>query len=60
MLGVGPKGTKHRRAKQNDAIAVRTRDIKKKRPVSDLISVGNDDARLSLLLSEIASEFLPD
>jgi hypothetical protein len=41
-------------------VAVRTRDIQKKRPISDLISVRNDAARLSLLLSEIASEFLPE
>jgi len=59
-LDVAPKGTRHRRSKGNEAIAVRTRDIGKKRPISDLISVRNDAARLSVLLSEIASEFLPD
>lgn len=60
MLDVAPNGAKHRRSKENEAIAVRTRDIRKKRPVSDLVSVRNDAAKLSLLLSKIASEFLPD
>jgi hypothetical protein len=39
---------------------VRTRDIKKKRSVSELIEVRNDAARLSVLLSDIASAYLPD
>lgn len=60
MLDVAPKGARHRRSKGSEAIAVRTRDISKKRPISDLVSVRNDAARLSVLLSEIASEFLPD
>lgn len=60
LLDVAPKGTKHRRSKGNEAVAVRTRDIGKKRPISDLVAVRNDAARLSVLLSEIASEFLPD
>ncbi|WP_315807388.1 MULTISPECIES: hypothetical protein [unclassified Bradyrhizobium] len=60
MLDVAPKGAKHRRSTGGEAVAVRTRDIEKKRPISDLISVRNDAARLSVLLSEIASEFLPE
>lgn len=55
-----PKGIKHRRSKRGEAIAVRTRDIKKKRSVADLIEVRNNAARLSVLLSDIASAFLPD
>jgi hypothetical protein len=55
-----PNGTAHRRSKRNEAIAVRTRDTKKKRSVADLIEVRNDAARLSVLLSDIASAFLPD
>jgi hypothetical protein len=60
LLDHVPKGTSHKRGQRNEAIAIRTRDTKKKRPISDLIDVRNDAARLSVLLSDIANEFLPD
>jgi hypothetical protein len=60
LLDHVPKGVAHQRSKSNEAIAVRTRDVKKKRPIADLVRVRNDAAKLSLLLSDIASVFLPD
>jgi hypothetical protein len=60
LLHRSPKGRPHRRAKANSAIAIRTRDSKTRRPISDLLRVRNDAARLSVILSDIASSFLPD
>jgi hypothetical protein len=59
LLDHAPKGSTHRRSKANEAIAVRTRDMKTKRPIADLIKVRDDAARLSVLLSDVASTFLP-
>jgi hypothetical protein len=59
LLDHAPKGAHHRRSKRNEAIAVRTRDIKKKRPIGDLVDVRNDAARLSVLLAGIADAYFP-
>jgi hypothetical protein len=55
-----PTGKAHPRPKRNGAIAIRTRDMKKRRPISDLIKVRNDAARLSVLLEKISMAFLPN
>jgi hypothetical protein len=59
LLDHVPKGKKHRPSKSSEAIAVRTRDTKKKRAIGDLIQVRNDAARLSVILNEIANEYFP-
>jgi len=60
LLDHAPKGASHKRGQRNEAIAIRTRDAKRKRPISDLIDVRNNAARLSVLLSDIADAYLPD
>jgi hypothetical protein len=59
LLDVVPEDVSHRRSKKGEAIAVRTRDISKKRPITDLMGIRDDAAKLSVILSEIADEFLP-
>jgi len=59
LLGFA-KGARHPPAIRNAAIALRTRNLEKRRPIADLKRVRNDAAQLSVLLSEIAWSFLPD
>jgi hypothetical protein len=59
MLDHVPKGSSHKHSKGSEAIAIRTRDIGKKRSIAELEAVRNDAAKLSGLLADIAAEFLP-
>ena len=54
------KGKRQPRPTGNAAVALRTRDMKKKRPISDLKTVRNNAAELSVLLSDIAWAYLPN
>jgi hypothetical protein len=52
------KPGKEPRPKRNQAVALRTRNMKRRLPISDLAKVRNDAARLSLILSKIAWAYL--